>query len=137
MPTEQKGTAMSQKPDTFNPFDPIGMFKTVRDGNMDAWSKAMIQLVNSEVYAKSTAVMLDAWLTTSAPFRKVIESTMTQVLVNLNMPTRADVTTLAERLTNIEMRLDDLEAELRESRRAASTPPADPSARPGNEEAKP
>jgi hypothetical protein len=112
---------MSQKNEAFNPFDPTGMFKTMRDGNMDAWSKMMIQLVNTEAYAKATAAMLDSWLTSSAPFRKMIETTMTQVLVNFNMPTRADVTALAERLTNIEMRLDDLEAELKECRRAAPT----------------
>jgi hypothetical protein len=43
---------------------------------------------------------------------------MTQVLTNANMPTRADVTGLAERLTNIEVRLDDLEAKLDAGRRA-------------------
>jgi hypothetical protein len=103
---------MSEKNDTFNPFDPTGMLKSVRDSSMDAWSKMMIQLVNSEAYAQSTATMLDAWLSSSTPFRKVMESTMTQVLINFNMPTRADVIALAERLTNIEMRLDDLEAKL-------------------------
>ena len=41
------------------------------------------------------------------------------MLTNLNMPTRADVTGLAERLTNIEMRLDDLDARLDEMQRAA------------------
>jgi hypothetical protein len=108
---------MSQKEET-NPFDPTGMFKSMRDAGMDAWSKMMIQMVNSEAYAQASGAMLDAWLTTSAPFRKVIESTMTQVLAQLNMPTRADVTSIAERLTNIEMRLDDLEAKIDESQRA-------------------
>src|SRR5262245_4020592 len=103
---------MSQKPETPHPFDPTGMLKSMRDAGMDAWSKMMIQLVNSEAYAQATGTMLDAWLTTSAPFRKAIESTMTQVLAQLNMPTRTDVIGLAERLTNIEMRLDDLEAKL-------------------------
>ena len=51
---------MSEKNDTFNPFDPTGMFKTMRDTNLDAWSKMMIQFVNSEAYAQATAVMLDA-----------------------------------------------------------------------------
>src|SRR5262245_15986414 len=105
---------MSQKPETPHPFDPTGMLKSMRDAGMDAWSKMMIQLVNSEAYAQATATMLDAWLTTSAPFRKAIESTMTQVLTQLNMPTRTDVTSLGERLTHIEMRLDDLEAKLDE-----------------------
>jgi hypothetical protein len=110
---------MSEKNDTFNPFDPTGMFKSVRDANMDAWSRMMIEFVNTEAYAKGTGAMLDAWLANSAPFRKVLEQVMTRVLTNLNMPTRADVTGLAERLTNIEMRLDDLEAKLDESPRGA------------------
>ena len=38
---------------------------------------------------------------------------MTQTLANLNLPSRDDVTRLAERLTNIEMRLDDLDAQTR------------------------
>src|SRR3712207_5391544 len=92
----------------------------MRDAGMDAWAKSMVQLVNTEAYSKANAAMLDAWLTSSAPFRKAIESTMTQVLTQLNMPTRADVASLGERLTNIEMRLDDLEAKLDESQRAAT-----------------
>lgn len=115
---------MSQKEET-NPFDPTGMFKNMRDAGMDAWSKMMIQMVNSEAYSKATGAMLDTWLSTSAPFRKAIESTMTQVLTQLNMPTRADVTGLGERLTNIEMRLDDLEAKIDEGQRSA--PKAAPS----------
>ncbi len=110
---------MSEKNDTFNPFDPTGMFKSVRDGNMDAWSRMMVEFVNTDAYAKATGAMLDAWLANSAPFRKAMEQAMTQVLTNLNMPTRADVTGLAERLTNIEMRLDDLEAKLDEGLRAS------------------
>jgi len=107
-----KGMAMSQTNDTFNPFDPTGMFKGLRDAGMDNWSKMMIQLVNSDAYAQATATMLETWLSSSSVFRKVIEATVTQVLTSLNMPTRADITSLAERLTNIEKRLDDLDAKL-------------------------
>lgn len=98
----------------FNPFDPTGMLKSMRDTNMDAWAKMMVELVHTEAYAESTGAMLDAWLTSSGPFRKAIEDSMAQVLVQLNLPTRDDVTRIAERLTNIEMRLDDLEAKLDE-----------------------
>jgi hypothetical protein len=107
---------MSQNTETFNPFDPAGVFKSLRDANTDAWAKLMVQAVNTEAYAQATAVMLDAWLSTSAPFRKVIETSMTRVLTSLNMPTRDDVTRLAERLTNIELRLDNLEVKLEEAR---------------------
>jgi hypothetical protein len=125
---------MSEKTEPFNPFDPTGMFKTMRDSGMDAWSKMMIQLVNTEAYAQATGTMLDAWLTSSAPFRKAIESAITQVLVNLNMPTRADVVSLAERLTSIEMRLDDLDAKLEEGLRGASAPAAGTKNRRGHAE---
>jgi hypothetical protein len=103
--------------EAFNPFDPTGMFKDMRSTAMDAWSKMMIQCVNTEGYAKATGAMLDAWLTASTPFRKAVEAAMSQVLANLGMPLRADVTGLAERLTHIEMRLDDLEAKLDEGPR--------------------
>jgi polyhydroxyalkanoate synthesis regulator phasin len=111
---------MSQKPDEQQILDPFGVWKSMRDSGMDAWSKMMIQLVNTEAYAQANATMMDAWLTTSAPFRKVIESTMTQVFTQLNMPMRSDVTGLAERLTHIEMRLDDIEAKLDERPRPES-----------------
>jgi len=45
---------------------------------------------------------------------------MTRTLALLNMPTRSDVSSLAERLTNIELRLDDLDARLDEIRSAAT-----------------
>jgi hypothetical protein len=110
---------VSQNNEAFNPFDPTGLFKTVRDSGMEAWSKMMIQLVNSDAYAQALGTMLDAWLSTSTPFRKAIETAMTQVLTSSNMPTRTDIISLAERLTNIEVRLDDLEARLEEAQRPA------------------
>lgn len=103
---------MSQGSEVPAPLDPFGAWRGMRDSYMDAWSKSMIDAVNSEEYARAMGTVLDSYLTVSAPFRQAIERTMTQVLTQLNMPTRSDVTTLAERLTNIEMRLDDLDAKL-------------------------
>ena len=117
----------------FNPFDPTGMLKTIRDANMDAWSKMMIELVNTDAYARVTGEMLDAWLSNSAPFRKAVEAALSRALANLNMPSRAEVISLAERLTNIEMRLDDMEAKLDESLRAALRPNS-PKHKPRSEE---
>lgn len=114
---------MSQNNDSFNPFDPTGIFKEMRDANLDAWSRMMIQLVNTEAYARATGAMLDAWLASSMPFRKATETAMTQALASVNMPSRADVAGLAERLTHIEMRLDDLEALLEEAPRPARKAP--------------
>lgn len=105
---------------TVNPFDPTGIFKEMRDVNMDAWAKMMVDVVHTDAYAEATGTMLDAWLSSSGPFRKSLESSMTQALDSLNLPTQDAVTRLAERLTNIEMRLDDLDAKLDESLGALS-----------------
>jgi polyhydroxyalkanoate synthesis regulator phasin len=109
---------MTQRPNNIDPFDPFGAARALRDANIEAWSKIMQQWVNTEAYSQATNAMLDTYLTTSAPFRKAIEQAMTQVLTQFNMPTRTDVTSIAERLTNIEMRLDDLDAQLDIIRRA-------------------
>jgi polyhydroxyalkanoate synthesis regulator phasin len=84
----------------------------MRDTAMDAWAKSMIDMVNSEEYSRASAAFLDNYLTASEPFRRTVAKVMEQVLSGLNMPSRQDVTNLAERLTNIEMRLDDLDAKL-------------------------
>jgi hypothetical protein len=124
---------MSDKNAPFNPFDPAGVLKNLRGAGLDAWSKTLIDFVNSDAYAQATATMLDAWLSTSAPFRSAVSSAMTQALAQLNLPSRADVISLAERLTNIELRLDDLEARLDEAQRPARKP-ASRTARPANGE---
>jgi hypothetical protein len=108
---------MSENHEKFNVFDPTGMMKTMRDAGMDNWAKMMTGLVNSEAYAEANAEMLNAWLSSSAPFRKSMETAVNQTLTALNLASRDDVTRLAERFTNIEMRLDDMEAKLDESLR--------------------
>lgn len=103
---------MSDRSAQLNPFDPFNTWQTMRDTYMDAWSKALIDTVNSDAYAQATGALLDSYLTASRPFQQLLERTMTQVLTQLNMPLRSDVTSLAERLTHIEMRLDDLDAKI-------------------------
>jgi hypothetical protein len=93
-------------------FDPVGAFREVRDSYLDTWAKAMVDAVNSEAYAKASGAMLDTYLSASAPFREALEKSMLQALQQLSMPSRADFVALAERVTNIEMRLDDMDAKL-------------------------
>lgn len=109
---------MSQPPDPGNPFDPFGFWKNTQGASLDAWSKAMIELVNTDAYAEATGRMLDSYLAVSGPMRKLLEQTMAQVLAQYNLPSRAEVLSLAERFTNIEMRLDDLDARLDTMQRA-------------------
>lgn len=103
---------MSETNSQFDPFDPTGVFKELRDSSVDTWAKMMVKMVHTDAYAESTGKMLDAWLSSSTPFRKAVDNSMTQALAEMNMPSLEDVTRLAERLTNIEMRLDDLDAKI-------------------------
>jgi polyhydroxyalkanoic acid synthase PhaR subunit len=93
-------------------FDPMEPWQGMRDNYMDAWGKTMVDMVNSEAYAQASGAMLDSYLTVSAPFREAIEKAMVKTLEQLAMPSRAEVVSIAERMTNIEMRLDDLDAKL-------------------------
>jgi len=94
------------------PFDPMDPWRGMRDAYMDAWAKGMVEAVNSEAYAQASGAMLDSYLTASAPFREAVEKTMLKVLEQMSMPSRADFVSLAERMTNVEMRLDDMDAKL-------------------------
>jgi hypothetical protein len=111
---------MSQPNDIPNPFDPLGFWRTTQNASLEAWSKAMIELVNTEAYAEATGRLLDTYLAASVPMRKAVEQAMTQMLGQINMPTRAEVLSIAERMTNIEMRLDDLDARFDEMQRTLS-----------------
>jgi hypothetical protein len=79
---------------------------------MDIWAKALTETVNTEAYTKASGAMLETLLTTSAPFREVQKKMTLSALEQLNMPSRADFVSLAERLTNIELLLDDMAARL-------------------------
>ena len=102
---------MPDKAPPVNPFDPA-TWQAGRDAYLDAWARAMVEAVNTDQYAKVTGQMLDSYLSASHPLREVLEKSMVQALQHLNMPSSSDVTALAERVTNIEMRLDDMDAKL-------------------------
>jgi hypothetical protein len=110
-------------------FDPMGSFRQMRDAYLDVWAKTMVDTVNTEAYAKATGTMLDSYLTVSSPFREAVEKAMLQTLQQLSMPSRVDFISLAERLTNVEMRLDDMDAKL-DRIEAVFAKPAAPARRP-------
>jgi hypothetical protein len=92
--------------------DPTDAFREMRDTYLDAWSKTMVDTVNSDAYAKASGMMLNTYLSNSSPFREAVEKVMLQTLQQCSMPSRADFVSLAERAINIELRLDDMDAKL-------------------------
>ena len=104
------------------PFDPMEPWRGMRDAYLDTWSKSMVEMVNTEAYAQAAGAMLDTYLTVSTPFREAVEKAMLKTLEQLAMPSRADVVSIAERMTHIEMLLDDLDAKLDEMRKVSAKP---------------
>ena len=100
------------KEENSKPFDAFESIRGMRDAYLDAMSKTMIEAVNTEGYAQATGAMLNYCLTASAPLRDAQEKSMGLALQQLSLPSRQEVAALAERFTNVEMRLDDLDAKV-------------------------
>jgi hypothetical protein len=92
--------------------DPFEAFRRMRDTYHEGMSKAMIDAVNSEEYAQATGTLLNDYLTLSAPFRQAMDKAMIMALEQFSLPSRQQVMALAERFSNFEMRLDDMDAKL-------------------------
>jgi len=106
---------MSQNPsDGFDPNDPFGAWRSIRDANLDAWAKNLSGLAGTESFAKALGMQLDGMLAASAPMQKAVHQYMESYLAQANMPSRGEVVSLASRMTNIELRLDDMQAQLDE-----------------------
>ena len=100
-------------------FDPVKLVRDARDAGMDAWAKLMLRLTGSHEYQRVQGFIFKPTLLAIAMFRKASDSTMGGVLGNLNMPSREEVLQISQRLTHIEMALDDLAAGLDQLRRSA------------------
>ncbi|RRR65784.1 MAG: hypothetical protein EI684_22135 [Candidatus Viridilinea halotolerans] len=130
----------------FDPNDPFGNWRSIRDANLDAWAKGMTSLVNTEVFAKAIGMQLDTLLAASAPVQDMVNKNMETYLSTMNMPSRGEIVSLATRLTNIEMRLDDMQAQLDEvldalrslaAAPAPSAPPEEEASEDASSESKP
>ena len=99
-------------------FDPMKLIRDARDGGLDAWAKLMLRLTSSHEYQRVQGAISKPTLLAIALYRKAAESAMTEVLANLNMPSREEVLSLSTRLTHIEMAIDDLGAGLEQLRRS-------------------
>ena len=103
---------MSPENENGKPVDPFEAMRTVRDSYLDSLSKVMINAVNSEEYAQATGVLLNSSLAMTAPFREALDKAIAAGLQQSSLPSRQEVAALAERFTNLEMRLDDMDAKL-------------------------
>ena len=103
---------MAEQENSSKSFDPLESFRAVRDAWLDSMAKSMVDAVNTDAYAQATGSMLEGYLSAAAPMREAVDKSMTQALQQLSLPSRQELAALAERFTNVEMRLDDMDAKL-------------------------
>ena len=89
--------------------DLMTQWKQFLDQSIDAWSRALGQVMNTDAYAQAMGRSLDQWLTSSAPAKKASDQSIEATLQAFNLPTRTQVTALAKQIMELEERLDRLE----------------------------
>jgi hypothetical protein len=103
---------MAKSPGTpgFDMFDMIDRLQKARDQGITAWAKATLRVTSSEPYLRATGLLMQPGLLATAFVRNSTEKTMSELLARFNMPSREEVLSLSQRLTRIEVVLDDLSA---------------------------
>jgi len=94
--------------------DPFAQMVQFYDDWTKTWAGAASEMVSSKSFADSMAQQLESTLSTTQLMRRQMSEIMEQSLQQMSLPTRKQVVSIAERLTNVEMRLDDMEAKLDE-----------------------
>lgn len=89
--------------------DLMSQWKQFLDQSIEAWSRALGQVMNTDAYAQAMGRSLEQWLTSYAPAKKAADQSIEATLQALNVPSRAQVTSLAKQLMDLEERLDRLE----------------------------
>jgi polyhydroxyalkanoate synthesis regulator phasin len=94
------------------PGDPFSQMVQFYDDWTKNWAGAMSSTVSSKGFADAMASQMGSSLSAMGLMRRQMAEAMEQTLQQMSLPSRKEIVGLAERLTGIEMRLDDLEAKL-------------------------
>ncbi len=104
---DQEKTAGAKKEEA--EFDPSQMMIQFYDNWTKTWASAMSEAATSKSFAESMGQQMESSLDTLALIRRQVNEFMELYLQQMSLPTRKEVLSLAERLTKIEMDLDDLD----------------------------
>lgn len=94
--------------------DPFTNMIEFYDNWTKAWANTMSEMVASPRMAETMAQQTEGSLEFWGAVNKQVSEAMEQYLQRLNLPTHGEVVSLAQQLTAVEMRLDDIEAKLDE-----------------------
>jgi len=100
---------------TENPdIDPFAQMIQFYDTMSKSWASAMSDAVASKSFAESMSEQMEGNLEAMSLMRRQFGDFMEQYMQQMNLPTRKEVITMSERLTKLEMALDDLDAKMDE-----------------------
>lgn len=94
--------------------DPFAQMFQFYDSFQKSWSGVVTETVSSKGFAESMGQQLESSLDTMTLFRRQFGDMMEQYLQQMSLPTRKDVIHIGKRMTQLELRLDDLDAKLDE-----------------------
>lgn len=94
--------------------DPFAQMVQFYDDWTKTWASAMSGTASSKGFADTVAQQMESSLSSVGLVRRQMADLMEQSLQQMSLPTRKDLTNLAQRMTAVEMRLDDIEAKLDE-----------------------
>lgn len=94
------------------PSDPFSQMLQFYEEWTKTWAAPMSQMVSSKPVADSMAQQMETALSATGFMRRQMAELMEQSLQQMNLPSRKEVLSLAERFTAFEMRLDDMDAKL-------------------------
>ena len=92
--------------------DPFSQMLQFYDDWTKTWSGAASEMASNKHFADSIAQQLESSLSTTQMMRRQMSELMEQSMQQMSMPTRREILSIAERMTSIEMRLDDMEAKV-------------------------
>jgi len=99
----------SQKDSMIDPFSQMFQFY---EGFQKSWSGIMSETVSSKSFAESMGQQLESSLDTMTLFRRQFGDIMEQYLQQMSLPTRKEVISIAKRITQLELAMDDLNAKM-------------------------
>ncbi len=94
--------------------EPFAQMIQFYDTFAKSWSGVMSEAVGSKSFAESMGQQIESSLDSMALMRRQFGDLMEQYLQQMSLPTRKEVINIAQRLTHVEMALDDLDAKLDE-----------------------
>jgi Poly(R)-hydroxyalkanoic acid synthase subunit (PHA_synth_III_E) len=89
--------------------DLTAQWKQFLDQWIEAWSRVLGQSMNTEAFAQMMGRSLEQMLAAQAPVKKAGEQALDQMLMNLNLASRTQLTGVAKQIVELEERLERVE----------------------------